>query len=201
MNVSTELKQGKIVEFNDLLQQRETALKKQIAGLNLTDYDQQLINAPHETWRLISQMLQAGEIDESIFDHFLNFPERYLLDNNQIILNTDWEETLTEKRRQVFLQNFIHTPLGWYRKQPKGYANAAQSLDIIFNMVNALGSFTKEIAELMIFYPQPNFTKPEECTEAWLIQHQLNPEPCTKEEFLEFYIAFQKLWAQAQYKK
>ena len=45
-----------------------------------------------------------------------------------------------------------------------------------------------------IFYQQPDFTKPEECTEEWLVEHQIfNPE-MSVQEFGTFYMAFMTAW-------
>ena len=59
----------------------------------------------------------------------------------------------------------------------------------------------EEIAQMVIFYPTPDFTKEEQCTEEWLISHQYNAEPMTKEEWTDFYIEFSSLYAMNQYKK
>lgn len=105
-----------------------------------------------------------------------------------------------EERRKAFMDDFILTSWGWYRKSPKGYANAPQSIDIILNMINALGGLTKQVANLMIFYSEPDFSIPEQCTEEWLVEHQTHPETKTVEEFMEFYIDFQTRWANEQYR-
>lgn len=109
------------------------------------------------------------------------------------------EEEIIEQRKANFEQNFLATPLGNYRLQPKGYANAQQSIDTINNIVNAFGGLNEQVASMVIFYPTPDFTKEEECTEEWLIAHQTKHEPCTIAEFMQFYIDFQTRWATEQY--
>ena len=111
------------------------------------------------------------------------------------------DEALVSIRKEEFYNKFLATSKGNYRLQPKGYANAQQSVDTINGMVNALDGLTQQIAQMVIFYPMPDFTKEEECTEAWLIAHQYNAEPMTKEEWTEFYIEFSTLYAINQYKK
>lgn len=106
----------------------------------------------------------------------------------------------TEARKKQFWSNFISTSLGNYRKIPQGYANAPQSIDIILNIVTAQQGLNEEIAKMMIFYPTPDFTKAEECTEEWLVSNQYNPEPMTYQEFMNFYIDFQTRWAMQEYK-
>ena len=111
------------------------------------------------------------------------------------------EKELADIREKLFYDKFLSTSKGNYRLQPKGYANAQQSVDTINSMVNALNGLTQQIAQMIIFYPTPDFTKEEECTEEWLIAHQYNAEPMTKEEWTEFYIEFSTLYAMNQYKK
>ena len=111
------------------------------------------------------------------------------------------DEALVSIRQKEFYNTFLATSKGNYRLQPKGYANAQQSVDTINGMVNALNGLTQQIAQMVIFYPTPDFTKEEECTEAWLIAHQYNAEPMTKEEWIDFYIEFSSLYAKNQYKK
>ena len=111
------------------------------------------------------------------------------------------ENVINIEVSEEFYDKFLATSKGNYRLQPKGYANAQQSVDTINGMVNALDGLTQQIAQMVIFYPTPDFTKEEECTEAWLVAHQYNAEPMTKEEWTEFYIEFSSLYAMNQYKK
>ena len=110
------------------------------------------------------------------------------------------EEEQAQARAKEFYNTFLATSKGNYRLQPKGYANAQQSIDTINNMVNALGSLTNQISEMILFYETPDFTDETQCTEEWLIAHQYKAEPMTKEEWTKFYIEFSTLYAQNQYK-
>jgi hypothetical protein len=110
-------------------------------------------------------------------------------------------EEESEQREEQFYNTFLATSKGNYRLKPRGYSNAQQSIDTVNGMVNALGALTEQIAEMVIFYPTPDFTKEEECTEEWLVSHQYNIEPLTKEQWVQFYIEFSTLYAQDQYKK
>ena len=111
---------------------------------------------------------------------------------------TDEEET--QQRQKDFYNNFLVTSKGNYRLMPKGYANAQQSIDTINGNVLSIGELDAEIAAMVIFYPTPDFTNPEQCTEEWLVQHQYNIEPMTKEVWGEFYREFSRLYALNQYK-
>lgn len=124
------------------------------------------------------------------------------LDGSEYVLrDEEWEEQQTEKRREDFYNNFLATSLGNYRLKPKGYSNAQQSIDTINNIVMAFGGLTEQVAQMVIFYQTPDFTKEEQCTEEWLVAHQYNPEPMTREQWLQYYVEFTQKYAAAQYKK
>ena len=136
-------------------------------------------------------------LDRSVYTE-----DEYVLDGDEYVLNdAEYQKKQTKVRQEKFYNTFLSTSKGNYRLQPKGYSNAQQSVDTINGMVNALNGLTQQIAQMVIFYPTPDFTKEEECTEEWLIAHQYNAEPMTKEEWTEFYIEFSTLYAMNQYKK
>lgn len=140
------------------------------------------------------------QVTEEVYNAYVNDNDLYIWNGEEIIENSNYEDIKANERRIEFENKFIQTRWGWYRKQPKGYANAPQSVDIIFNIVNASGGFTEQVADMMLFYQQPDYDKPEECTEEWLVAHQYKHEPCSTQEFMQFYIAFQTAWANDQYK-
>ena len=139
------------------------------------------------------------EVSEEVYNSYMQDKDRYIYDG-KIVENPNYQKIKANERKAEFENKFIQTPWGWYRKQPKGYANAPQSIDIICNIVNASDGFTEQVADMMLFYQQPDFNNPEECTEEWLIKHQYKHEPCSTQEFMQFYIAFQTAWAKDQYK-
>lgn len=143
-------------------------------------------------------------LNSSIYnvDRWEETNEEYVLDGDEYVLNdAEYKKKQAKIRQEEFYNKFLATSKGNYRLQPKGYANAQQSVDTINGMVNAVGGLTQQIAQMVIFYPTPDFTKEEECTEEWLVAHQYNAEPMTKEEWTEFYIEFSSLYAMNQYKK
>lgn len=102
------------------------------------------------------------------------------------------EEEQAEQREQKFKADFFEIPnFGWFRKVPKGYSSAVESLNTAFNAVSIL---QKLPADMLIFYQQPDFTKPEECTEEWLVEHQIKNEEMTAQEFGQFYMVFMAAW-------
>ena len=111
------------------------------------------------------------------------------------------EEEETALRQANFEANFLATSLGNYRLVPQGYANAQQSIDTVNNMVMYSQGLTEQLANRIIFYETPDFTKPEECTEEWLVQHQSHPEPMTLQQWGAFYLEFTALYANKMYQK
>lgn len=110
------------------------------------------------------------------------------------------DEEKANARKQTFYTQFIQTSLGNYRLQPKGYANAQQAMDVTNTMATALGGLTEQLTSLVIFYETPDFTKEEECTENWLVAHQIKPNVMTLVEWQKFYLEFCQLYAMQQYK-
>lgn len=127
-------------------------------------------------------------IDKSIYTE-----EEYVLDGEEYVLNDDdYKHRQAEKRRVVFLKDFFKVEgYGYYRRIPKGYQSAVESMNVLFNVAN----ITKGVQEgLIIFYQEPDFTDAEQCTEEWLIQHQIIMSAMTLNEFMQLYVAFMTAW-------
>lgn len=105
-------------------------------------------------------------------------------------------EEIMQIRQANFLSNFFKVNLGelgdgYYRKKPKGYQSAIESINtaqIICSKLNGLP------AGVLIFYKQPTFSKPEQCTEEWLVAHQIVIPALTVEQFDELYLSFIQSW-------
>ena len=110
------------------------------------------------------------------------------------------EEDYIIQRKEMFTSQFLVTSLGNFRLQPKGYANAQQAMDVINTMATALGGLTEQLTNLVIFYPTPDFTKAEQCTEEWLVANQIKPNVMTLADWQKFYLEFCQLYAMQQYK-
>ena len=110
------------------------------------------------------------------------------------------EEDNINLRKQYFFSQFIVTSLGNFRLQPKGYANAQQAMDVINTMATVSGGLTEQLTNLVIFYPTPDFTVEEQCTEEWLVANQIKPNVMTLVEWQKFYLEFCQLYAMQQYK-
>jgi hypothetical protein len=119
-------------------------------------------------------------------------PNKIIVVDGEIVLNPDYDQEEADAREAAFKADFFLIPnFGWFRKQPKGYSSAVESLNTAFNAVTIM---QKLPAGMLIFYQEPDFTKPEECTEEWLIEHQTYSEEMTAQEFGAFYVGFMTAW-------
>ena len=106
-------------------------------------------------------------------------------------------------REEEFKKDFFEVPnVGWYRKVPKGYSSAVESMNTAFNNFSVMNKFGVEEfpADTLIFYQAPDFTKPEECTEEWLVAHQFKNRAMTAQEFGTFYMTFTNAWNNQEHK-
>ena len=102
------------------------------------------------------------------------------------------EEDKVKLREKDFKSRFFNVDgYGYYRIQPKGYQSAVESMNVLFNAAIAMNGIQ---AGLIIFYEEPDFTKPEQCTEEWLVAHQIVMPAMTKEEFIRLWAAFTQAW-------
>ena len=110
----------------------------------------------------------------------------------------EYQEKEAIDRENDFKTKFFNIEdFGWYRKQPKGYQSAVESMNVLFNIANVSDGIE---AGLIIFYECPDFTKPEECTEEWLVEHQIVQPAMTKEAFMSLYVAFMTAWNAEEHK-
>ena len=134
-------------------------------------------------------------LDVSIYnlDEVIETQDEYVLDGEEYVLkDSNYDNKQAELRREEFLKQFFYIEnFGYYRKQPKGYTSALESINTAFNAVNLLGTLP---AGYLIFYAEPDFTKEEQLTEEWLVANQIKNEEMTKEEFAQFYSTFITSW-------
>ena len=168
----------------------------------LSPYDDRLKNIETKVEVTIpqhQQLLKGGQIvyyNNKIFNS-----DKYKLDENgDFQLNTNYEEEQTQIRKASFESQFFYIPKvgdffngGWYRRIPKNYASAIESINALSN---ALEDETIVPANILIFYTQPDYAKIEECTQEWLIAHQFRNTEWTIEQFKQFKKVFTLTWNQ-----
>ena len=112
--------------------------------------------------------------------------------NNEFVFKDEVELELAEARKEEFLKQFFKIDgYGYFRKQPKGYGSAVESLNTAFNIVTVIGNLP---ANTLTFYAEPDFTIPEQCTEEWLVENATKNEVMTPSEFGTFYAQFMMAW-------
>ena len=117
---------------------------------------------------------------------------KYVVFEGKLVLNPNYEEEKAEIRKQEFEIQFFEIPnVGYFRKKPKGYGSAVESLNTAFNMVTVMGMLP---ANTLTFYSQPDFTDETQCTEEWLIENSFKNAQMTIEEFGKFYASFLTAW-------
>lgn len=123
---------------------------------------------------------------------------KYIVQNNILVLNPNFEKEEETKREESFKNNFFKIKEAcWFRKQPKGYNSAIESLNTAFNVVSVLGKLP---ANTLTFYIAPDFSIEEQCTENWLVENSYKNEEMTPQEFGEFYASFMTAWNNEEHK-
>lgn len=119
--------------------------------------------------------------------------EREIIElNNEFVFKDEVELELAEARKEEFLKQFFKIDgYGYFRKQPKGYGSAVESLNTAFNIVTVLGNLP---ANTLTFYAEPDFTIAEQCTEEWLVENATKNDEMTPSEFGTFYAQFMMAW-------
>lgn len=91
-----------------------------------------------------------------------------------------------------FNNEFIEIPdVGFYRKTPKGYSSAIESINTAFNAAAVIGKLP---AGYLTFYQKPDFTDETQCTEEWLVEHSFKNEEMPADEFGHLYSKFVQAW-------
>lgn len=131
-----------------------------------------------------------------------------LLDVEQSDIDNNWylkekckhktEEEKAKEREQEFKNNFFKIDnFGYFRKKPKGYDSAIESLNTAFNIVLVSGFLSENI---LTFYKEPDFYIEEQCSEEWLIANSFKNKQMAKEEFSLFYADFVTAWNNEEHK-
>lgn len=102
------------------------------------------------------------------------------------------EEATPEQRRAYFLSNFFYVNgYGYYRRKPKGYQSAIESITVAERICSKNNGLP---ADTLIFYPEPNFLSEKQCSEEWLVEHQIKLPAMTQEQFDNLFITFVTAW-------
>lgn len=143
----------------------------------------------YASYKYSSDCLETDIITQAELDEH---PNKVIVEDGVLVLNPDFDNEETQKREANFKAQFFEIQnYGWYRKIPKGYSSAVESLNTAFNVVSIMGKLP---ADMLIFYATPDFSDPEQCTEEWLVEHQVKNQEMTEQEFGQFYVLFMTAW-------
>lgn len=119
-------------------------------------------------------------------------PLRYTLIDGEIAINPNYETEQLKKLEKEFDSQFFEIPnFGYFRRIPKGYNSAVESLNTVCSVV----TFMKLLPQgTLTFYHKPDFAKPEQCTEEWMVNNSYKNEAMTLDEFAVFYTTFITAW-------
>ena len=116
----------------------------------------------------------------------------------QLVDKTPSPEEEVKEREIAFKTTFFEIPAidgifqgGYYRKVPKGYQSAVESINTCFNAVTVLGLLPQDY---LIFYTKPDFADETQCTEEWLVANQIVLPAKTLAEFVSLYNLFVTTW-------
>ncbi len=99
-----------------------------------------------------------------------------------------------------FKDNFIILSIGAYRKVPHGYSSAVESFNVLCNIAIANNGLPQEIAQEVKFYQVPNFFDATQCSNEWLMQHQISLNQMTLQDFMQLYTEFNTKWLIEQHR-
>ena len=132
------------------------------------------------------------EVDKTLYDDFIENPDKYINQDGKIIINPNYEAQQLKKLEKEFNSQFFEIPnFDYFRRIPKGYNSAVESLNTVCSAVTFMKSLPEDI---LTFYRKPDFTKPEQCTEEWITNNSYKNKAMTLEEFSVFYTTFITAW-------
>lgn len=140
----------------------------------------------------IGQYPSTDKINVDISEEVFNNIEEYVWDGTNIVLNPNFECEQAQQREKEFKSQFFEiVNIGFYRRQPKGYSSALESVNTAFNAVSIMGNLP---AGTLTFYKEPDYSDPTQCTEEWLVENSFKNEEMTTAEFGQFYASFITAW-------
>ena len=158
-----------------------------------------------ETGEEITVEVQAHHTETftKIIEELMIAPEgQYILLYDNVTdgtVNPDYSESGV--RQTKFEKEFFLIPAAtkvngedidvYYRRKPKGYTSAVESLVAAYTIAVAQGKLDEGIIKV---YPTPDFEDPEQVTEEWLVENQISLPEMTTQEFMVFYAKFLEAW-------
>ena len=135
------------------------------------------------------------KINEPTVERWEETQDKYILngdENEYVLVDEKYQEEKALERKAEFEKQFFNIEgVGYYRRQPKGYSSALESVNTAFNAVTIMGKLP---ANTLTFYQAPDFAIEEQCTEEWLVANSFKNAEMTAQEFGQFYEKFITAW-------
>lgn len=127
--------------------------------------------------------IKSYSVEEQVYYDFLKHEEKYMVENNKIIVNPEFEVEQTKLREEEFKTQFFNTSLGYIRRKVT-MANG-DTKDFLTDLLPSisLGIQLKQPV-LIISYKEPDFTKDVENWKQYQEIKQATPQ-FTQECFLQ----------------
>lgn len=150
---------------------------------------------------LIDEKTGLVELGVGCSDEYYKEIGMKLRDVKQSEVNYEWyladkcpikPEPTAKDRKEAFLKDFFKVDgYGYYRRTPKGYQSAIESINTADRMCAKHNGLP---ADTLIFYQEPDFNNASQCTEEWLTEHQIKLPAMTVAEFDTLYNLFVTTW-------
>lgn len=141
---------------------------------------------------------QMGLRTQETSNYLFALESNEIVENDEIVINESYADILMQERESNFKSLFFEIEgLGWFRRKPKGYSSAIESINTAFNIVSTM----KKLPEnSLTFYTAPDFSKEEQCTEEWLVSNSFKNKEMDLETFVQFYANFITAWNNQEHK-
>lgn len=151
--------------------------------------------------KLLNESTGLVQKGEGCSDEYYQEIGMEIRDIKQSDINGEWyltemcpmkPEPTAQDREREFKSNFFKVEgYGYYRRKPKGYVSAIESINTAYNMAKENNGLPEGV---LIFYPEPDYNIAEQCTEQWLVANQILLPEKTLAEFIVLFNLFVTTW-------
>lgn len=102
--------------------------------------------------------IKSYSVEEQVYYDFLKHEEKYMVENNKIIVNPEFEVEQTKLREEEFKTQFFNTSLGYIRRKVT-MANG-EIKDFLTDLLPSISlGISSNQPVSVIYYTEPNFSK------------------------------------------
>ena len=127
-------------------------------------------------------------------------PDKYENISGQLIDISTTDEYIqlqTTKREAAFKKEFFEIQgFGWFRKKPKGYSSALESLMSFYMLFSNVGA----PRDVLTFYKAPDFCLEEQCNDEWIKNNSFKNTEMSADEVKSCFQNFLLAWNEQEHK-